>query len=77
MSLIAIKNAVEQQGMRAAHIRDGVALCHYFAWLENLIEGGGEISEADAAKVAEARRAEQQVRSAHALSPHPAFWSRS
>lgn len=31
----AIKNDVEAQGMRDCHVRDGVALVKYFAWLEN------------------------------------------
>ena len=30
----AIKNDIELEGMRACHIRDGAALCEYFAWLE-------------------------------------------
>lgn len=30
----AIKNAVEQQGFRDCHIRDGVALVRYFSWLQ-------------------------------------------
>ncbi|KAF5269135.1 hypothetical protein FQR65_LT02435 [Abscondita terminalis] len=33
-----IKNEVEIQGMKNAHIRDGVALCCYFAWLETAIK---------------------------------------
>ncbi|MFT9359342.1 MAG: aminopeptidase P family protein [Acetobacter okinawensis] len=30
----ACKNAVEQQGMRAAHLRDGVALCRFLHWMD-------------------------------------------
>ena len=30
----AIKNKKELEGMRQCHIRDGAALCEYFAWLE-------------------------------------------
>lgn len=30
----AIKNDVEAKGMINCHIRDGIALCQYFAWLE-------------------------------------------
>lgn len=33
----AIKNGVEQNGAKAAHVRDGVAMCHLLAWLENHI----------------------------------------
>lgn len=46
----AIKNHVEADGMKRCHIRDGVALCKYFAWLENAIlsaEYVTEISGAD------------------------------
>lgn len=34
----AIKNDVELAGMRAAHLRDGVALCRFFHWLESEVE---------------------------------------
>lgn len=36
--------------MRSCHVRDGVALCQYFAWLENAVRSGeyvDEISGAD------------------------------
>lgn len=33
-SLKVIKNDVEANGMRQAHIRDGAALVKYFYWLE-------------------------------------------
>lgn len=33
----SIKNETEIEGMKAAHIRDGVALVKYFAWLEDEI----------------------------------------
>lgn len=34
----AVKNAIEVQGMRNAHIKDAVALCCYFSWLEKAIK---------------------------------------
>lgn len=45
----AIKNPVEIQGMRNAHIKDAAALCCYFAWLEKNVSSGQitEISGAD------------------------------
>lgn len=45
----AVKNEVEMEGMRQAHIRDGAALCQYFAWLEKEIHKGylNEITAAD------------------------------
>lgn len=46
----AIKNATELEGMRQCHIRDGAALCEYFAWLEEqLLEKGARIDEVEAA----------------------------
>ncbi len=41
----AVKTAVEAQGMIDCHIRDGVALCQYFAWLENALESGEHVDE--------------------------------
>lgn len=45
----AVKNEVEIRGMRNAHIKDGVALCCYFSWLEEHLskERITEISGAD------------------------------
>lgn len=45
----AVKNAVEIQGMRRAHIKDAVTLCEYFSWLEKEIPKGHitEVSAAD------------------------------
>ncbi len=43
----AIKNKVEIEGARAAHIRDGVAVCRFLCWLENNVAHGvDEISAA-------------------------------
>lgn len=41
----SIKNAVEAQGLIDCHIRDGIALCQYFAWLENALNRGESIDE--------------------------------
>nr|CAD7463511.1 unnamed protein product [Timema tahoe] len=41
----AIKNTVETQGMINCHIRDGVALCRYFAWLEKELQKGNAVTE--------------------------------
>lgn len=45
----AIKNPIEIEGMRNAHIKDGLALCCYFSWLEKVVsyEKITEISGAD------------------------------
>uniref|UniRef100_A0A8C9A233 Xaa-Pro aminopeptidase 1 n=1 Tax=Prolemur simus TaxID=1328070 RepID=A0A8C9A233_PROSS len=55
----AVKNSAELEGMRRAHIKDAVALCELFNWLEKEVPKGGvtEISAAD--KAEEFRR--QQV----------------
>lgn len=47
----AVKNDVEAAGMRAAHIRDAVALVKYFAWLEDMIVNKKEeVTEISGAK---------------------------
>lgn len=43
--LKAIKNPVEAQGMINCHIRDGLALCKYFAWLEDALNRGVKVDE--------------------------------
>ncbi len=53
----ACKNATELAGMRAAHRRDGVALVHFFAWLDGNAPGRG-IDELKAAERLRAWRAE-------------------
>lgn len=41
----SMKNPTEAQGMVDCHIRDGVALCKYFAWLENALNQGEKVDE--------------------------------
>lgn len=41
----AVKNDVEVKGMREYHIRDGVALCQNFAWLERSLKEGKAVDE--------------------------------
>lgn len=53
----ACKNAVELDGMREAHRRDGVALCRFLAWLAANAPKGG-VNEMQAADRLEAFRAE-------------------
>lgn len=36
----AVKNPVELAGMRAAHVRDGGAVCRFLAWLEREVAAG-------------------------------------
>lgn len=51
----ARKNAAELKGMRAAHRRDGVALCRFLAWLDREAPKG-ELTELDAVRRLEAFR---------------------
>lgn len=45
----AVKNETEIKGMRNAHVKDGVALCRYFSWLEKNIDKE-EITEVSGAR---------------------------
>ena len=47
--LKSIKNENEIEGFRACHIRDGSALVRYFAWLEEQLNNGVELSESQGA----------------------------
>ena len=47
--LKSIKNTNEIEGFRACHIRDGSALVRYFAWLEEQLNNGVELSESQGA----------------------------
>ncbi|MBQ9463153.1 MAG: aminopeptidase P family protein [Bacteroidales bacterium] len=44
----AIKNSTEIEGMRQAHIRDGVAMVRFLCWLEKAVRADRIISEWDA-----------------------------
>ena len=55
----AIKNKVEQDGFRAAMLRDGVAMVKFLAWIKGAVEAGGQ-TEITLADRLEALRAEQQ-----------------
>lgn len=50
----AIKNPAEIEGMRAAHLRDGVAMVRFLAWLDR--QAPGTVSEIDAVSHLEALR---------------------
>ena len=59
--LKAVKNSVELAGFRACHIRDGAALCAFFAWLEEQLHNGNELDEAQAADKLESYRSQQDL----------------
>lgn len=52
----AAKNSVEIAGMRAAHVRDGVAMIRFLRWLETAVPAGG-VTELSAAAQLEQFRA--------------------
>ena len=45
----AVKNLVEVEGIKRAHIKDGVALANFFSWLEKAMQNGEIITEVSAA----------------------------
>ncbi len=51
----ACKNAVELEGAKQAHIRDGAAVCEFLAWVEGINPANG-ITEIDIVKELEAKR---------------------
>jgi Xaa-Pro aminopeptidase len=51
----AVKNATEIAGMRAAHVRDGVAMVRFLRWLETAVPAGGVTELSVAAKLEELR----------------------
>jgi Xaa-Pro aminopeptidase len=78
--LKARKNARELAGVRAAHLRDGVALVRFLAWFDR-DAAKGKLTEIDAASALEAFRQESgklrdisfptiSAFAAHAASPH-------
>ena len=54
----AIKNDVERQGFRNCHVRDGLAVVRYLAWLGNELKLGHVVNEFDGALKLESFRAE-------------------
>lgn len=52
----AVKNSVEAQGIRNAHIRDGLALVRYLHWLDLSIDTDNITEISGAAKLAAFRR---------------------
>ncbi len=62
LALKAVKNAAEIKGSRAAHIRDGVAVTRFLAWLDQEAPSG-KLDEIEAVRQLEAfRRATNQLR---------------
>ena len=53
----AVKNSFEAEGMRQAHVRDGVAMVRFLYWLEKSIRADRRITEWDASVHLQALRA--------------------
>ena len=58
----AIKNAIEIKGAHAAHLRDGVAMVRFLAWLDEVAESGKIDEIAAAVKLEACRRESGQLR---------------
>jgi Xaa-Pro aminopeptidase len=41
----AVKNPVEVEGMKTAHIKDAAAITRFFTWMEGALLRGEELSE--------------------------------
>ncbi|GAB0092317.1 Xaa-Pro aminopeptidase ApepP [Sergentomyia squamirostris] len=56
----SMKNPVEVEGLKNCHVRDGLALCQYFAWLSDAVGRGEKIDEISGADKLESFRTKQQ-----------------
>ncbi|MBS0236441.1 MAG: aminopeptidase P family protein [Proteobacteria bacterium] len=63
----AIKNQVEQNGMRQAGAIDSAALCKFFYWLDKQLKSGNTVDELSAAQQL------LQIRAEHPLFQMPSF----
>ena len=57
--LKSIKNEIEVEGLREAHVRDGVAVCSFLAWLHDAMGKGTPVSEMTASAKLEGFRKQQ------------------
>jgi len=58
IALKAVKNAAERRGMRASHVRDGVALVRFLRWIQEKARTG-DVTELSAARKLHELRASQ------------------
>ena len=70
--LKAVKTEAEQTNIRAAHVKDGVAVCRFLYWLKTRV-GRQEITERSAAARLEAFRAEQADYLSASFAPIAAY----
>ena len=52
----AIKNAVQQEGIRQAHVRDGAAMVKSIIEIKHIMDNGGELTEIGVAEILERNR---------------------
>lgn len=64
----SIKNPVQRDGIRAAHVRDGVAMVKFLHWLEGAVPAGG-VTEITASDRLRAFREEQDLFRDESFSP--------
>jgi len=64
----SIKNPVQREGIRAAHVRDGVAMVKFLHWLDGAV-GREDLSEIDASDKLRAFREEQDLFRDESFSP--------
>ncbi|PJE80324.1 Aminopeptidase [invertebrate metagenome] len=57
----ARKNEEEREGFRRAHIRDGIAMCRFLAWLDREVTAGHTHDESTLADKVESLRSEQDL----------------
>lgn len=57
----ACKNEVELEGMRQAHIRDGLAVTKFLCWLEHEVAAGEKLTEISVAEKLESLRKESNL----------------
>lgn len=50
-----VKNYVEAQGLRNAHVRDGLAVIKYLHWLESAVDDGNVTEISGATRLAQFR----------------------
>lgn len=68
----AVKNAVELEGMRRAHLRDGAAMVRFLSWLEEAVPRGG-VTEIGAALELERLRALGELYRGPSFAPIVAY----
>ncbi|XP_052746069.1 xaa-Pro aminopeptidase ApepP [Bicyclus anynana] len=56
-----VKNSIELQGFRSAHVKDGVALVRLLRWVHEQVEGGVNVTELDVVDKLDKLRGEEDL----------------